>query len=71
MSFSNLIAGPIFISAGLVGMFRPQWLVRNSANKSDWLNEDLAPLRRLVCAGTIIAGVAMAVIELIQYFKGA
>jgi hypothetical protein len=60
------------MSIGLIGMLRPQWMVRERANKSDaWLNEDQAPIRRIVCAGLIVAGLAMALTELIPHFKGA
>ena len=72
MSALNIFGSVLFMLIGLIGLLRPQWMVREQGNKSDmWLNEDQAPIRRIVCVALIIAGLAMALIELIQYFKGA
>ena len=68
----NHFGGALFMLMGLMGFLRPEWMVRNQGNKSDaWLSDDHAPVRRIVCVGLIIAGAAMALIELIHYFKGA
>jgi hypothetical protein len=57
----NIIGGGVLILAGLIGMVRPQWMVRHPGNKSDtWLNPNLAQTRRIVCAGLMIVGLIIA-----------
>ena len=61
MNAVNILGGGLFIAFGLIGLFRPQWMVRVRGNKNDmWLNSDFAPIRRIVCAGTIAAGLIIA-----------